>query len=354
VEFPAVPEIASEVRGHLARALRLDPIRLAEAQLLVTEVVANVVAHSNAGTFTLNVVEDVTGWIVEVTHSSRSDLTEAEHGLGFALLDRIARRWGHRFAEGRLTVWFEVRAAGTGAAIVDLDDTETLLRAKDDPAMREEAMRRFAPLSASLARRFRGKGVADEDLEQVAMLGLMNAVSRFEPERGAFEAFAAATITGELKRYLRDRAWSVRLPRSLQELTLRTGRASEQLAQGLGRNATPREIAEYLEVDEEAVLEAIAANSAYHWESLVEPDAETGLVPADAIVGEPDLAHAADTSIELKRSLDLLPDREREIIRLRFYEDLTQTEIASKLGISQMHVSRLLARALGRLRTVLD
>jgi RNA polymerase sigma-B factor len=186
------------------------------------------------------------------------------------------------------------------------------------------------------------------------MLGLMNAVNRFEPDKGAFEAFATATINGELKRYLRDRAWSVRVPRGLQELTLRVARTSEQMAQALGRNPTPAEIARNLDIAVEEVIEAIAANSAFHWESLVEPDPESGLVLADAIPGEPDLAPSANDAVELTRGLELLPEREREIVRLRFYEDLTQAEIADLLGISQMHVSRLLAKALGRLRTVLE
>jgi RNA polymerase sigma-B factor len=266
----------------------------------------------------------------------------------------LARRWGHRYEAGHLTVWFEIRGAGTGAAIADLEDVETLVRARDDAAMRDEAIRRFAGLAASMARRFRGKGVADADLEQVAMLGLMNAVNRFEPDKGAFEAFATATINGELKRYLRDRAWSVRVPRGLQELTLRVARTSEQMAQTLGRNPTPAEIARNLDIAVEEVIEAIAANSAFHWESLVEPDPESGLVLADAIPGEPDLALSANDAVELTRGLELLPEREREIVRLRFYEDLTQAEIADLLGISQMHVSRLLAKALGRLRTVLE
>ena len=353
-EFAVRPETAAQTRAALAERIKVDPIRLAEAQLLVTEVLANAVAHSQAETFRLEVIDDVTGWRIELTHPSSQALGEDRHGFGFTLLDRLARRWGHRYEGGQLTVWFEIRAAGTGAAMADLEDVETLVRARDDVEMRDEAIRRFAGLAASMARRFRGKGVADADLEQVAMLGLMNAVNRFEPDKGAFEAFATATINGELKRYLRDRAWSVRVPRGLQELTLRVARTSEQMAQALGRNPTPAEIARDLDIAEEEVVEAIAANSAFHWESLVEPDPETGLILADAIPGEPDLALSANDAVELTRGLEVLPEREREIVRLRFYEDLTQAEIADLLGISQMHVSRLLAKALGRLRTVLE
>jgi RNA polymerase sigma-B factor len=353
-EFAVRPETAARARAALAEAIKVDPIRMAEAQLLVTEVLANAVAHSQAKKFRLEVIDDVTGWRIELTHPSAEALGEDPPGFGFTLLDRLARRWGHRYEGGHLTVWFEVRGAGTGAAIADLEDVETLVRARDDAAMRDEAIRRFAGLASSMARRFRGKGVADADLEQVAMLGLMNAVNRFEPDKGAFEAFATATINGELKRYLRDRAWSVRVPRGLQELTLRVARTSEQMAQTLGRNPTPGEIARDLDIAEEEVIEAIAANSAFHWESLVEPDPDTGLVLADAIPGEPDLALSANDAVELTRGLELLPEREREIVRLRFYEDLTQAEIADLLGISQMHVSRLLAKALGRLRTVLE
>jgi RNA polymerase sigma-B factor len=353
-EFAVRPETAAQARAAVADAIKVDPIRMAEAQLLVTEVLANAVTHSQAKKVRLEVVDDVTGWRIELTHPSAEALGENPPGFGFTLLDRLARRWGHRYDEGQLTVWFEIRGAGTGAAIADIEDVETLVRARDDAAMRDEAIRRFAGLAASMARRFRGKGVADADLEQVAMLGLMNAVNRFEPDKGAFEAFATATINGELKRYLRDRAWSVRVPRGLQELTLRVARTSEQMAQALGRNPTPGEIARNLDIAEEEVIEAIAANSAFHWESLVEPDPETGLILADAIPGEPDLAPSANDVVELTRGLELLPEREREIVRLRFYEDLTQAEIAELLGISQMHVSRLLAKALGRLRTVLE
>ena len=353
-DFAVRPEVASRARAALKQAIKVDPIRMAEAQLLLTELVANAVAHSTADTVRLDVVGDVTGWRVELTHAAKDGLGEVNPGLGFRLLDRLARRWGHRFENGELTVWFEVRGAGTGAAIADMDDLETLVRAKDDAAIRDEAIRRFSGLAASMARRFRGKGVADADLQQVAMLGLMNAVTRFEPDKGAFEAFATATITGELKRYLRDRAWSVRVPRGLQELTLRVGRASEQLAQAQGRSPTTAEIARDLDIEEEEVIEAVAANSAYHWESLVEPDPETGLILADAVPGQPDLSISADDAVELTRGLEVLPAREREIVRLRFYEDLTQAEIAELLGISQMHVSRLLAKALGRLRSVLD
>ncbi len=353
-EFEVRPEAAARARAHLTEAIKVDPIRMAEAQLLVTEVLANAVAHSQAKTFRLGVINDVTGWRIELTHPSAVALGKDPHGFGFTLLDRLARRWGHRYEDGNLTVWFEIRAAGTGAAIADLENIETLVRARDDAGMRDEAIRRFAGLAASMARRFRGKGVADADLEQVAMLGLMNAVNRFEPDKGAFEAFATATINGELKRHLRDRAWSVRVPRGLQELTLRVARTSDQMAQALGRNPTPGEIAVNLDIAEEEVIEAIAANSAFHWESLVEPDPDTGLILADAIPGEPDLALSANDAVELTRGLELLPEREREVVRLRFYQDLTQAEIAQLLGISQMHVSRLLAKALGRLRTVLE
>jgi RNA polymerase sigma-B factor len=354
IELELRPEVAGRARAAIAKAIKVDPIRMTEAQVLVTELLANAVAHSSAKTVGLEVFEDVTGWRIEVSHRTDHGLEGATPGFGFTLLDRMARRWGHHFEEGMLTVWFEIRAAGTGQAIADLDDYQTLVRAHDDPSIRDEAMRRFSSLAMSMARRFRGKGVADADLEQVAMLGLMNAVNRFEADKGAFEAFATATITGELKRYLRDRAWSVRVPRGLQELTLRVGRSAEQLAQSLGRTPTAAELADHLEVGEDEVLEAIAANSAYNWESLIEPDPETGLILADAIPGEPDLALSSNIAVELSQGLEMLPEREADIIKLRFYEDLTQAEIAERLGMSQMHVSRLLARGLGRLKTILD
>ena len=133
-ELVVRPETAARARAALADAIKVDPIRMAEAQLLLTEVLGNALAHSGAKTVQLEVIEDVTGWRVELTHPSPQALGENPRGFGFTLLDRLARRWGHRFEDGNLTVWFEIRAAGTGAAIADLEDVETLIRARDDAA----------------------------------------------------------------------------------------------------------------------------------------------------------------------------------------------------------------------------
>jgi RNA polymerase sigma-B factor len=353
-ELAVRPETAARARQTLAQIMRLDSVRLAEAQLLVTELINNAIQHGVTDRLALSVGHDAAAWRVEVSHPALADIDPADHGLGFTLLTRIARRWGHSWSNGRLTVWYEMRTAGTGAAVEDLDDQEVLLRAADDPFWRDEAVRRFTNLAMAGARRFRGRGVADADLQQVAMLGLVNAVVRFEPDKGAFEAFATATINGELKRHLRDRAWSVRVPRSLQELTLKTGRAAEQLSQTLGRQPTASDLAAHLDVTEEEVLEAIAANSAYHWDSLLDPHPETGLTLAEALPGDADVARSAANLLEVSKGLELLPARERDIVYLRFFEDLTQSEIAERIGLSQMHVSRLLARALARLRSVLE
>jgi RNA polymerase sigma-B factor len=218
---------------------------------------------------------------------------------------------------------------------------------------RDEAINRFRNLASALARRFRGKGVADADLDQVALLGLVNAITRFDAEKGVFEPYATVTIEGELKRHLRDRAWSVRVPRGLQERSLLVGKSAEALTQSLGRPPLPQDIATDLDLTVEDVVEAIAANSAYRWESIYTPS-ETGVTLAETIHDDADWSINSDDWQGLAEGMRSLPDRERRLLYMRFYEDRTQTEIATEMGISQMHVSRLLAKALERLRGLVE
>jgi RNA polymerase sigma-B factor len=173
---------------------------------------------------------------------------------------------------------------------------------------------------------------------------------RFDPSKGEFEPFAAVTVVGELKRYLRDRAWAVRVPRGLQETTLAVGKTIDYLTQSLGRAPTSAEIAADLGLEAEQVDAAQEARVAYRWESIDAPDPNTGLMLADLLPG----STKDDLWPELAEELGKLPMREREIVYLRFFEDLTQSEIAERVGVSQMHVSRLLQKALERLRSVLE
>jgi RNA polymerase sigma-B factor len=227
-------------------------------------------------------------------------------------------------------------------------------RRGDDPAARAALVERFLPMAKMLARRYNGGGEPLDDLVQVASLGLLKAIDRFDPERGiAFSTFAVPTILGELKRHFRDKGWSLRVPRDLQELVMRVARVSELLVHELGRAPTPSEIADRLQVSVEQVVEAHQAAAAYRADSLDRvgsDDDEDGRHPADSLGGEDPGYRQAEHSATLGPLLSVLSNRERELLRLRFAEDLTQSEIGDRVGLSQMHVSRLLRRAVAQLR----
>ena len=204
-------------------------------------------------------------------------------------------------------------------------------------------------LAEYLARRFTHRGEQLDDLRQVALVGLLKAVERFEPDRGLqFSSFAMPTITGELKRHFRDKGWAVRVPRRVQELHLELDRTVGTLSQELGRPPTTSEIAERIGVQEEEVLESMEASSLYRLPSLdgIQARDEAGTSPSDRI-GEIDPEiDAIDDRVDVESLLTRLPEREQRIVYLRFFEGLTQSEIAEQVGISQMHVSRLLVRSL--------
>jgi RNA polymerase sigma-B factor len=224
-------------------------------------------------------------------------------------------------------------------------------RRTKDRRLRDALISDHLGLAIALARRFAGRGEAVEDLEQIATLGLLKAVERFEPERGlAFSTFATPTISGEIKRHFRDRSWSIRVPRALQELGLRLTATVADLTNDLGRSPTLNEIAEQLEVDPEAVLEAMEANRAYATQSLDAQMPGDDRSLGDTIGGEEPGMDDVEVKMVVGDLLATLPEREQTILRLRFFDGLTQTEIASQVGISQMHVSRLLTRSLETLR----
>ena len=224
-------------------------------------------------------------------------------------------------------------------------------RRDHDPATREALVERFLPLAYHLARRY-SRGADADDVQQVASLGLLKAIERFDPERGlAFTSFAVPTILGELKRYFRDHGWTVRVPRDLQELTLRVDTISQTLTGELGRSPTPTELAERANATVEQVLEALSATTAHHPDSLDRPINDDG----DDAIGflaatESGFDHVEDAAF-VDGLLNTLSDRERIILRLRFENDLTQAEIGDRLGISQMHVSRLIRQAITTLQT---
>jgi len=228
--------------------------------------------------------------------------------------------------------------------------------APDDPtrqAIRDELVVMHLPLAEHLARRYRNRGESLEDLVQVATVGLIKAVDRFDPTRGnELATYATPTILGEIKRHFRDRTWALSVPRRLQELHSRVTIATDALTQSLGRSPTVRELAEHLGVGEEDILDALEVRHAYATNPLDPPEGDDD--PPRSVADSLGQVDAALEAIEeretLRPLLAALPDRERRIIELRFFENKSQSQIAEELGISQMHVSRLLARTLTELR----
>jgi RNA polymerase sigma-B factor len=229
-------------------------------------------------------------------------------------------------------------------------------RTRDENA-REELVRRFLPFARSLAMRYSGGVEPSDDLFQVASLGLVSALERYDPERGVpFAAFAGPTILGELRRHFRDRVWTLRVPRGLQESIRSVDVAIAKLSHELERSPTVAEIAEQLELSEADVLEALEASGARRMVSLDRPTA--GSEPGDEapmaerIGGDDPGFELVEDRATLETGAVVLDDTEREVLRLRFAEDLTQSKIAEQVGYSQMHVSRILRRALRKLRDV--
>jgi RNA polymerase sigma-B factor len=226
-----------------------------------------------------------------------------------------------------------------------LDDRELLRRYHEggDASAREVLVQRHLPLVRSLARRYAGRGEALDDIEQVGAIGLIKAIDRYELSREvALTTYATPNVVGEIKRHFRDKGWAIRVPRALQELNGKMG-------------PTINEIAQEFETSPEQVLEAMEAGSAYAPQSLsVGPDADGELDPMETIGTDDVEFERTDERTSLEPALAALPDREQLILKLRFEEGLTQTQIAEQIGISQMHVSRLIRRSLERMRSQLS
>ncbi|ORJ58463.1 SigB/SigF/SigG family RNA polymerase sigma factor [Mycobacterium simiae] len=224
---------------------------------------------------------------------------------------------------------------------------------------RERIVNRCLPLADHVARHFGRRGEGLDDLTQVARLGLMNAINRFDPDKGpSFIGFAIPTMMGEVRRHFRDYSWGMRVPRRLRELHVQISRATADLVQKLGRAPTARELSEELGVAHDEIVECLVAGDAYQLESLDAPvgadsSGKTRLV-ADAVGGvDPQIDHI--TNREAVRALiAALPEREREVLHMRFFESMTQSQIAERIGVSQMQVSRILANTLTSLRDQLE
>jgi RNA polymerase sigma-B factor len=243
------------------------------------------------------------------------------------------------------------RGTGLRPSTVDADFYE--YQRTGDRNLRNTLVERHLGIAHHLAHRYRHRGVADEDLVQVATIGLLKSVERFDPERGSsFGAFATPTILGELRRYFRDSTWALRVPRQLQERVLAVSRAVGPLTQRLGRSPSPKEIAHEADLSEEEVLEALEADGAYGTSPLDSSDpgfrVDKSLMLADAPENRPE--EVVEQRLLAASLVAQLSERERHIVELRFVRGLTQTQIADRIGVSQMHVSRLLSSALERMR----
>ncbi len=250
--------------------------------------------------------------------------------------------------------------SGAADARALLDESRALLEQlvtlPPDNPQRAETRNRLTtlhlPLAEHLARRFAGRGEPYEDLVQVATIGLIKAIDRYDPNRGAeFSTYATPTILGEIKRWFRDKGWAIRVPRRLQELRLSISSATTELVQQHGRSPTVAELAAATRSSEDDVLEALETATAYSTVSLDSTDAgDNGPSTIETLGHDDEALEGVENRETLSRLLGLLPERERRIVTLRFFRGMTQSQIAAEVGISQMHVSRLLARALVQLR----
>jgi RNA polymerase sigma-B factor len=221
-----------------------------------------------------------------------------------------------------------------------------------DRDARERALVELMPLVRALASRYAGRGEPLEDLVQVGALGLVKAVDRFDVDRGVeFSSYAVPTIVGEIRRHFRDKAWAMHVPRRVKELSVRLSRVLDELTTDLGRSPTVAELAEAAGAEEEEVIDALDSAHAYSTRSLHAPFDEGGDDSLAEKLGEEELGYrdVEDGSL-IATGLDALDDRERRIVELRFFDEMTQSQIAAEIGISQMHVSRLLRRALVKMR----
>lgn len=220
---------------------------------------------------------------------------------------------------------------------------------------RESLVHLHLPLVQHCAHRFRNRGEPHEDLVQVGTIGLLKSIDRFDPERGVeFSTYATPTIIGEIKRYFRDKGWAIRVPRRLQELRMQIGSATAELTQTLGRSPTPRELGEAIGHSVEEIVEALESGNAYSTVSLDgSGDAGESTSLMDSMGADDIHLEHVDIRESIRPMLDQLGSREKQILLLRYFKNMTQSEIAAEIGVSQMHVSRLLARTLASLRQAL-
>ncbi len=368
LKFPARGDLivlARLVTSAISARAGFDIEELEDLRLAVGELCLLTLQGSDAQHGDLCLQLDVLGDAIEVVCTlERAGVASALHarrGRSRPAQRADSRRAGGRARKGepgRLGACLATEAPGGACGVTEgrendpgpLSDAEESDRPALDPAAREELITANLGLAHQLARRFLHRGEPLDDLVQVASVALVKSVDRFDPSRGVdFAAFATRTIIGELKRHFRDKGWAVRASRRVQELYLELGHATGTLVQQLGRNPTVAELAEATGASEEAVIEAIEAGQGYRAASIDASESEDD--PLSARLGEQDGNYdSVEDRALLGPALATLPEREQSILRMRFVEGLTQSEIAAAVGVSQMHVSRLLSSSLQKLR----
>ena len=323
--FESSVAVPAQARAAVSQLIDgVPPARRTDVLLLVSELVSNSVIHghpSEAANIEVTVTSQPGRVRVEVSDLGpgiEPDVSEFSTGWGLRLVELLSDRWGIESPPGG-RVWFEVDTA-TVAAVGDLDEAG-LFAALPDRAARDVLFERYSGIARHLARRFVGRGEGIEDLEQVASIGLIKAMERFDTDHGAtFSTFASATILGELKRHLRDRVWSVRVPRGLKEASLEVSRASSELGQQLGRTPTLADLAKATDMSEEDVIEALQAGEAFGAVSLDAPTGSDEEHPRllDLLGGEDERLALAERWQAVAPALQALPERERRILYLRF------------------------------------
>nr|WP_240963891.1 SigB/SigF/SigG family RNA polymerase sigma factor [Streptomyces sp. C1-2] len=308
-------------------------------------------ASASVGVFPVPAGPGARGRVTGQTMSEHERNGNAEQGVREAPQPTEApQRAEHAPQHGQHTRHDPTDRSGARAMFVEL---RSLAAGSPEYAeLRNRLVRMHLPLVEHLARRFRNRGEPLDDLTQVATIGLIKSVDRFDPDRGVeFSTYATPTVVGEIKRHFRDKGWAVRVPRRLQELRLALTTATAELSQLHGRSPTVHELAEKLAISEEEVLEGLESANAYSTLSLDVPDTDDeSPAVADTLGAEDEALEGVEYRESLKPLLEDLPPREKRILLLRFFANMTQSQIAQEVGISQMHVSRLLARTLAQLR----
>lgn len=332
---PSSPYLARRVVGVLVD--RGPAIKAIDAALLTSELVT--AASLDAGPISISVSRAPGRIRVELA----PDREISVEVMARSLLDRLADRW-----EEGPPAWFELDLVKR-KRLANVGEAELWDSVHDDRSARDEIFTRYASLARAISRRFR-RGGEREDLLQVAYMGLVGAIDRFDPGRDVrFSTFAGRTVEGELKRYLRDTAWALKLPRGLKNTALEVNAEQGRLTQELGRRPTPAEIAQRIGADETEVIEALAAGNAFGTASLDAPSSSHGTPVKDTLGEEDDVLATAERWWTIEPYLEDLSARDQQILHLRFFEDMSQSEIADIIGVSQMQVSRVLSRILSKI-----